>query len=190
MAQLTIATALPARLAALAALGLLITACGTEPDEVGTAAPEAEQESASPPDEDDQEASPDPDDDTQDPDTPDDTEATPPAADTVLTIERTLSDDEALTPEAGYEEGVWTLTCDPVGGDHPEAEAACDEIAEVGTEPFLMDTSDMMCTMQMGGPEVVHVTGHIGDTEIDTEFNKVGGCEIDRFETVETVIAF
>ena len=164
MAQLTIATALPTRLAALAALGLLITACGTEPDEVGTAAPEAEQES-------------------------DDTETTTPASDTSLTIERTLGDDEGLSPEAGYEEGVWSLTCDPAGGDHPEAEAACAEIAEVGTEPFLMDTSDMMCTMQMGGPEVVIVTGHIGDTEIDTEFNKVGGCEIDRFETVATVIA-
>ncbi|RKS06501.1 subtilisin inhibitor-like [Nocardiopsis sp. Huas11] len=181
MAQLTIATALPTRLAALAALGLLITACGTESDEVGTAAPEAEQESESPPaPEDEQEASPE---DSDDPD------GSTPAADTALTIERTLSEDEALSPQAGYEEGVWTLTCDPVGGDHPEAEAACAEIAEVGTEPFLMDTTDMMCTMQMGGPEVVIVTGHIGDTEIDTEFNKVGGCEIDRFETVSTVIA-
>jgi hypothetical protein len=188
MAQLTIATALPTRLAALAALGLLITACGTEPDEVGTTAPEAEQESASPsaPDEDDTEASPEatgPDDDTEG------SGGSADGAETALTIERTLSEDDGLSPEAGYEEGTWTLTCGPVGGDHPEAQAACDEIAEVGTDPFLLDTSTMTCTMEMGGPEVVRVTGTIGGTEIDTEFNKVGGCEIDRFETVSTVIA-
>ncbi|MEE2041446.1 SSI family serine proteinase inhibitor [Nocardiopsis sp. CT-R113] len=171
MSQHTFATALPARLAALAALGLLITACGNEPAEVNAPAPESDQ--------------------STDPSSPGDDEEEQGgdgSAGVELTIERSLNDDEALSPEPGYEEGTWTLTCAPAGGDHPDPEAACAQIDEVGAEPFVLDTDDMMCTMIMGGPEVVHVTGHVEDTEIDTEFNKVGGCEVDRFESVETVL--
>ncbi|WP_017573223.1 SSI family serine proteinase inhibitor [Nocardiopsis halotolerans] len=193
MAQNTLATALPVRLAALAALGLLITACGNEPAEVSAPAPESAsdetpspsesesgEDTSSPPEGSSEEASP------EEPSEGD--EGT--NADTRLTIERSLSGDEALEPAEGYETGTWTLTCAPAGGDHPDPEAACAEIEEVGVNPFVRDdTSDMMCTMQVGGPEVVHVTGHIGETEVDTEFNKRDGCEIDRFETVSTVIA-
>ncbi|WP_049572921.1 SSI family serine proteinase inhibitor [Nocardiopsis sp. SBT366] len=156
MRKHTFATALPTRLAALAALGLLITACGNEPTEVNAPAP-------------DQTA-------------PDET------AEVELVIERSLSEEDALTPEEGFEEGEWTLTCAPAGGDHPDPEAACAEIADVGTEPFTLDTSDSMCTMQIGGPEVVRVTGHVNGTDIDTEFNKRDGCEIERFEEVHTVL--
>jgi hypothetical protein len=151
---------LPTRLAALAALGLLITACGNEPTEVNAPAPESDA-----PDEDANES-----------------------AEVELVIERSLSEDDGLTAEEGFEEGEWTLTCAPVGGDHPDPEAACAEIEEAGTEPFTMDTSDMMCTMQIGGPEVAHVTGHVNGTEIDTEFNKRNGCEIERFDEVDSVL--
>ncbi|PDP88426.1 proteinase inhibitor I4 serpin [Glycomyces fuscus] len=169
MAQHTFATALPTRLAAFAALGLLLTACGNEPAEVNAPAPESASDETSP---------------SASPGAPSEGEA-----ETRLTIERTLSGDEGLEPAEGYEEGVWTLTCSPVGGDHPEPEAACAEIREVGAGPFTGgDTSDMTCTMQVGGPEVVHVTGHVGGTEVDTEFDKRNGCEIERFETVSTVL--
>lgn len=174
MAEYTFAASLPTRLAALAALGLLLTACGNEPAEVNTPAPESEQSDG--------------DEDSSGSSTGDTPEEGSGEADVRLTIERSLSDDENLTPEEGYEEGVWTLTCGPEGGDHPDAEAACAQIEEVGTEPFVLDTSDMMCTMQVGGPEVVHVTGHVDGTEVDTEFNKLNGCEISRFESVEAVL--
>ncbi|MFC9088918.1 SSI family serine proteinase inhibitor [Nocardiopsis dassonvillei] len=175
MAQHTFATALPVRLAALAALGLLLTACGNEP--AGVNAPESAPDDTGP------SASP------SDADTPSPGESGGGEAETSLTIERTLSGDEGLEPAEGYEEGVWTLTCSPAGGDHPDPEAACAEIEEVGTGPFGSgDTSDMMCTMQVGGPEVVHVTGHVGGTGVDTEFNKRNGCEIERFETLSTVL--
>ncbi|MFI6579110.1 SSI family serine proteinase inhibitor [Nocardiopsis sp. NPDC050513] len=183
MAQYPSVTALPTRLAALAALGLLlITACGNEPDETSTVAPDASSpsEPSTPGD-----ASPE---ESPDGQTGSSDQESGEEAAVSLVIERTLGEDQSLSPEPGYEEGTWTLTCSPVGGDHPDPESACAEIEEVGTEPFLLDTTDMMCTMQMGGPEVVDVTGHIDGTEIDTEFNKVGGCEIDRFETVSTVI--
>ncbi|WP_444962031.1 SSI family serine proteinase inhibitor [Nocardiopsis sp. M1B1] len=173
MAQHTFATALPVRLAALAALGLLLTACGNEPAEVNAPESASDDTSSSASDA----ASPSP------------GETGGGEAETSLTIERTLSGDEGLEPAEGYEEGVWTLTCSPAGGDHPDPEAACAEIEEVGTGPFSSgDTSDMMCTMQVGGPEVVHVTGHVGGTEVDTEFNKRNGCEIERFETLSTVL--
>ncbi|MBR8742257.1 SSI family serine proteinase inhibitor [Nocardiopsis sp. MG754419] len=168
----TFATALPTRLAALAALGLLITACGNEPAEVDAPAPGAGAPEETETDTDDE-----------------DTEGTDGGDAAVeLVIETSVSSEEGLTPEEGFEEGTWTLTCAPVGGDHPDPEAACADIDAVGTEPFTMDTTDMMCTMEIGGPEEARVTGHVEDTEIDTEFNKRNGCEIERFAEVEAVI--
>ncbi|GHD32024.1 SSI family serine proteinase inhibitor [Nocardiopsis kunsanensis] len=162
----TIATALPTRLAALAALGLLLTACGNESSEVATPAPDQNGDDAG--DGAGGEASGD--------------------AEVELTIERSLSDDESLEPAEGFEEGTYTLTCAPTGGDHPDPEAACEQIEEAGEEPFTLDTSDMACTMQIGGPEEAHVTGQVHGTEIDTEFHQRNGCEIERFEELETVL--
>ncbi|WP_017610976.1 SSI family serine proteinase inhibitor [Nocardiopsis xinjiangensis] len=168
----TIATALPTRLAALAALGLLLTACGNESSEVSTPAPDEDGESTTAPDENGDGA---------------DGEASGDAG-VELTIERSLSDDESLEPAEGFEEGTYTLTCAPTGGDHPDPETACEQIEEVGEEPFTLDTSDMACTMQVGGPEQAHVTGQVHGTEIDTEFNQRNGCEIERFEELDTVL--
>ena len=167
----TFATALPTRLAALAALGLLITACGNEPAEVDAPAPETETTE-----------------ETETEATDEDTEGTDGDAAVELVIETSVSGEDGLTAEEGFEEGTWSLTCAPVGGDHPDPEAACARIDEIGVEPFVMDTSDMMCTMQIGGPEEARVTGHVEGTEVDTEFNKRNGCEIDRFDQVETVV--
>ncbi|MGW5880024.1 SSI family serine proteinase inhibitor [Nocardiopsis terrae] len=171
MREHTFATALPTRLAALAALGLLITACGNEPVEVNAPAPEADA--------------------TETPQTDaTETDATEEnkSAEVELVIERSLSEEDGLTAEEGFEEGEWTLTCAPAGGSHPDPETACAEIEEAGTEPFTMDTSGMTCTMQIGGPEVVHVTGQVNGTEVDTEFNKRNGCEIERFDQVDSVL--
>lgn len=171
----TFATALPTRLAALAALGLLITACGNEPAEVDAPAPgaEAPEETET--------------DGTEEEEDAEDTDGGDAAVE--LVIETSVSGEDGLPVQEGFEEGTWTLTCAPAGGDHPDPEAACAAIDEIGTEPFTMDTSDMACTMQIGGPEEARVTGHIEDTEIDTEFNKRNGCEIERFGDVEAVIA-
>ncbi|WP_087095984.1 SSI family serine proteinase inhibitor [Nocardiopsis sp. JB363] len=168
----TFATALPTRLAALAALGLLITACGNEPAEVDAPGSDAEA-----PQETETDAA-----------DGNDEEADGGDAAVELVIETSVSGEDGTPAEEGFEEGTWTLTCAPAGGDHPDPEAACAAIDELGTEPFTMDTSDMACTMQVGGPEEARVTGHVEDTEIDTEFNKRNGCEIDRFGDVEAVL--
>ncbi|MGW9558051.1 SSI family serine proteinase inhibitor [Nocardiopsis sp. NPDC055551] len=179
----TFATALPTRLAALAALGLLITACGNEPAEVEAPAPgaEAPEETETETDEDDEDAE-----DSENSEDAEDTDGGDAAVE--LVIETSVSGEDGMPVQEGFEEGTWTLTCAPVGGDHPDPEAACAAIDEIGTEPFTMDTSDMACTMQIGGPEEARVTGHVEDTEIDTEFNKRNGCEIERFGDVEAVI--
>lgn len=170
----TFATALPTRLAALAALGLLITACGNDSSEVSAPAPDNDNGES-----------------TEAPENDADDEADGEAsgdAEVELTIERSLSGDENLEPREGFEEGTYTLTCGPEGGDHPDSEAACAQIEEAGEEPFTLDTSDMACTMQIGGPEQAHVTGHVHGTEIDTEFNQQNGCEIERFEELDAVL--
>lgn len=189
MRKHTFVTALPTRLAALAALGLLITACGNESSEVGSPAPETD-ESAPAPETDKSTPIPEGEEDesTPAPEEEDDEASEETDADVELTIERTVSGEDGLAPESGFEEGTWTLTCSPADGDHPDPEAACAEIEEVGTEPFVMDTTDRVCTMQIGGPEEAHVTGHVYETEIDTEFNKRNGCEINRFGQVHTVL--
>lgn len=172
----TIAPALLTRLAALAALGLTLTACGNEPSEVSAPTPDEDGESTTAPD-----GSGDGAGDGTDGEASGDAEVE-------LTIERSLSDDEALEPAEGFEEGTYTLTCAPAGGNHPDPEAACEQIEEVGEEPFTLDTSDMACTMQIGGPEEAHVTGQVYGTEIDTEFNQRNGCEIERFEDLDAVL--
>lgn len=188
MRKHTFVTALPTRLAALAALGLLITACGNESSEVGAPAPETD-ESAPAPETDESTPTPEEEDEpTPAPEGEDGEASEETDADVELTIERTVRGEDGLAPESGFEESTWTLTCSPTDGDHPDPEAACAEIEEVGTEPFVMDTTDRVCTMQIGGPEEAHVTGHVYETEIDTEFSKRNGCEINRFAQVHTVL--
>ncbi|MFC9941018.1 SSI family serine proteinase inhibitor [Nocardiopsis alba] len=188
-------TALPTRLAALAALGLLLTACGNDATEVGSSGPDAEAPQETAPETDPSEET-DPTDGTSEENDSDDTDDSVTSedggngdAEVELVIEAFVADEDGLPPSEDFQEGTWTLTCSPTGGDHPDPEAACSEIDELGSEPFVMETDGMACTMQVGGPEAARVTGHVGDTEIDTEFNRHNGCEIERFSDVEAVIA-
>lgn len=160
-------TALPVRLTALAALGFLAVACGNAPEEeiAPATGPEAAENDAP----------------------AGEGEGLGPGTEVDLTIARFVAED-GLTPEEGFEEGTWTLTCSPAGGDHPDPEAACAVIEEIGVAPFQQDTSEMMCTQIMGGPEAATVTGTIGDARIDTEFNKQNGCEIERYESLGAVL--
>ncbi len=111
------------------------------------------------------------------------------APETELTIE--LSSNGADDSEAGledFEPGTWTLTCSPDGGDHPDPEAACADLEEVGPNGFDEVPDDQMCTHIYGGPQTAQVTGHLAGTEVDTEFSRADGCEIDRFDSMGTVL--
>lgn len=84
----------------------------------------------------------------------------------------------------------WELTCRPAGGDHPDPEAACADLAAAGgAAAFEEVPADRPCTFIYGGPQVARVKGHVGDTPIDTEFTKSGGCEMQRYEDLGAVLA-
>ncbi|WP_460363949.1 SSI family serine proteinase inhibitor [Actinocorallia lasiicapitis] len=76
----------------------------------------------------------------------------------------------------------WTLTCDPSGGTHPDAEKACDQLAGVGADVWKPATG--ACTEIYGGPEQGEVTGTWRGQEIDASFSRKNGCEIDRWGKV------
>lgn len=119
--------------------------------------------------------------------TPEDGETAP---QTKLTIELSLGEegDAGLAPD-DFEPGTWTLTCAPAGGDHPDPEAACADLQEVGVEGFAEVPDDRMCTQIYGGPQTARVSGHVAGTEVETTFGRANGCEIDRYDAMGTVLA-
>lgn len=90
----------------------------------------------------------------------------------------------AITVDSGKKARSFTLTCDPPGGTHPAAGAACDYLAAAGADdrdPFAVVPPDQPCTMIYGGPETATVTGTWAGTAVDAEFARTNGCEIARW---------
>jgi len=90
------------------------------------------------------------------------------------------------TPSASY-----TLTCEPIGGDHPSSDNACAFLAgaaAAGTDPFAPVPDNSACTRIYGGPQTATVTGTWQGQDIDAQFNLQGGCEIDRWQTAAPVL--
>lgn len=101
--------------------------------------------------------------------------ATPVAAD--LTVVVGATGEGATT--------TYTLTCEPVGGDHPDAEAACAAIAAGGLAAFEPTPMDVACTEQWGGPQTATVTGTVDGETVNAEFSRTNGCEISRWAALE-----
>ncbi|MCX4526726.1 MULTISPECIES: SSI family serine proteinase inhibitor [unclassified Streptomyces] len=88
-------------------------------------------------------------------------------------------------------DGEYRLECNPVGGNHPEAQQACarlDEFAKAGKDPFVPDPKRQLCTMQDGGPATARVTGTWQGHKVDTTFRRKNGCEISRWKDLEPVL--
>ena len=85
------------------------------------------------------------------------------------------------TPDLGGGGRRFDLSCDPPGGDHPKAEAACDTLAAnpEALEPVPPETA---CTQIFGGPERAEVTGLFRGRDVDATFDRSNGCEIDRWD--------
>lgn len=81
----------------------------------------------------------------------------------------------------------WTLTCDPPGGTHPEAEKACAQLAKSGPEAFPPVPEGQMCTKIYGGPEQGTIQGNYQGKPVDASFSRQDGCEIDRWSKVKDV---
>lgn len=102
---------------------------------------------------------------------------------TDLTI--TVTIDEGIAPD------VWSLTCDAVGGSHPDPQAACDFLAaaqEADLDPFAPVPDDVLCTQEYRGPATATVTGTWNGEDIDAAYNLTNGCEIARWTEAEPLL--
>ncbi|MQS07059.1 SSI family serine proteinase inhibitor [Streptomyces alkaliphilus] len=84
-----------------------------------------------------------------------------------------------------------TLTCEPTGGDHPEAEAACEVLLGAntrGADLFAPIGPDTMCTQQHGGPATATVAGRWNGEQVRATFSRANGCEIARWDAMVPVL--
>ncbi|MEP6852769.1 MAG: SSI family serine proteinase inhibitor [bacterium] len=82
---------------------------------------------------------------------------------------------------------VRTLTCDPVGGDHPHGERACTVLAALG-DPFAPTPPGTITTMIYGGPATVAVEGHWRGQPVHAVFDRTNGAEIARWDRLGPVL--
>jgi hypothetical protein len=80
-----------------------------------------------------------------------------------------------------------TLTCDPVGGTHPRAEAACEALA-AHPEALAPFPPDAACTQIYGGDETASVTGTFRGEPVDASFSRENGCEISRWDALRPLL--
>ncbi|MFD6528500.1 SSI family serine proteinase inhibitor [Streptomyces sp. NPDC060184] len=97
-------------------------------------------------------------------------------------------------------DGSYELTCAPAadtrsgtraGGDHPDAQAACDRLAEAegaGEDLFRPVDKDAMCTQMYGGPATARITGTWRGRPVDTTVNRRNGCEIARWNALRPLL--
>ncbi|MCQ4084495.1 subtilase-type protease inhibitor [Streptomyces sp. RB6PN25] len=92
----------------------------------------------------------------------------------------TVSDDFGTTHH-------YTLSCRPARGTHPEPRAACHRLG-VLRGPIGPVPRDQMCSMIYGGPQTARVTGYWHGVHVDQRYDRVNGCEIDRWRQMEPVL--
>jgi hypothetical protein len=97
------------------------------------------------------------------------------AADDDLVVEIDRGDGSA--PER------YTLNCADIGGsDHPEAQAACEHLAEM-EEPFAPLPADMICAQVFDGPETARITGRWHGAPVDLQLARNDSCRTTQWES-------
>ena len=76
---------------------------------------------------------------------------------------------------------TWQLTCDPVGGSHPDPGRACAVLQAVGARYLPEVPEDLRCTQIYGGPETARITGTWGSKVVDATLSRTDGCQIARW---------
>ncbi len=76
---------------------------------------------------------------------------------------------------------TWTLRCEPVGGNHPDAQSACSTL--LGAKAPFSRAHPHMCPMIVAGTQTATVKGTFLGQHIDTTFNRVG-CGAERWSKV------
>lgn len=89
--------------------------------------------------------------------------------------------------DKGTDSMSWTLTCEPAGGTHPDAEAACAALAKA-KDPFAPVAADAVCTEIYGGPAVATIAGTRDGTTVEARYTRTNGCEIARWDALGPVL--
>lgn len=79
---------------------------------------------------------------------------------------------------------TWQLTCDPVGGNHPQPEAACAALQRSASTALPPVPKDRACTQIYGGPQKATITGTWQGRAVNSHFSRVNGCEIARWDAL------
>ena len=90
--------------------------------------------------------------------------------------------------DAGDRESTWTLTCDPVGGTHPDPAAACAALTAHATAALPPVAKDTMCTDVYGGPETASITGTWVGRPVASSFSRTNGCQTARWNMLEGLL--
>lgn len=84
---------------------------------------------------------------------------------------------------------TYTLSCEPVGGDHPDPAGACAGLAAAGAAAFSPPNPNQACTEIYGGPQTAAVTGTLAGKQLNSTFSRGNGCEIARWDALAAVFA-
>lgn len=114
------------------------------------------------------------------------TDATSESSDSSSSSDAATSLTIVVTPDKGAKTSTYELTCDPAGGDHPQAKQACAVLAKVGASVFEPVPANSACTAIYGGPQTATVKGSLDGKDVDASFNRENGCELDRWEKLGT----
>ena len=82
---------------------------------------------------------------------------------------------------------TWNLTCDPTGGDHPDAEQACAAI-EGHRSALNPVPKDRMCAQVYGGPQKATITGTWRGEQIFAALSRTNACETARWDALVPLV--
>lgn len=92
-----------------------------------------------------------------------------------------------VVAEPGASPATWTLTCEPAGGDHPDPEAACADLART-PEPLAPVPADAVCTELYGGPQTAVVRGTLDGRDVSVELSRTDGCRTEQWDRLGALL--
>jgi hypothetical protein len=90
-----------------------------------------------------------------------------------------------VTPTPGATPQRWTLRCDPTGGTHPDAKAACRSLL-AAKNPFAPIPRGIMCPMIAAGPQRATISGTFFGQHVESDFSRAG-CAAARWAELGVV---
>jgi len=81
---------------------------------------------------------------------------------------------------------MYTLRCDPAGGDHPDPGGACAAL-DRAARAFAPVPKGQLCTQVYGGPQTATIEGTWRGKLVSATFDRTDGCEIARWDSLAAV---